>query len=118
GGRGARVGAGRGMCDVRSGVTTSDKLVAVNTWQQAGETVMMVCDGINDVPVLAGADLSLAVNEASDLARTNADTLLTNGQLEVLLQSLDTGRKTRRIITQNHAWAIGYNLLALPAAAS
>lgn len=115
---GPRVAAELGISDVRAGMTPSDKLAAVNTWQQAGEKVMMVGDGINDVPVLAGADLSLAVNEASDLAKTNADTLLTNGQLEVLLQSLDTGRKTRRIIAQNHAWAIGYNLLALPAAAS
>ena len=115
---GPRVAAELGISDVRAGMTPSDKLAAVNTWQQAGEKVMMVGDGINDVPVLAGADLSLAVNEASDLAKTNADTLLTNGQLEVLLQSLDTGRKTRRIIAQNHAWAIGYNLLALPAAAA
>ena len=115
---GPRVAAQLGISDVRAGMTPSDKLAAVNAWQQGGEKVMMVGDGINDVPVLAGADLSLAVNEASDLAKTNADTLLTNGQLEVLLQSLDTGRKTRRIIAQNHAWAIGYNLLALPAAAS
>src|SRR5690554_7718454 len=79
---------------------------------------MMVGDGINDVLVLAAADLSLAVSEASDLAKTNADTLLNNGQLEVILQMLDTGRKTRRIIAQNHAWAIGYNLTALHSAAA
>ena len=115
---GATVAAQLGIPDVRTGMTPSDKLAAVTAWQQAGEKVMMVGDGINDVPVLAGADLSLAVNEASDLAKTNADTLLTNGQLEVLLQSIDTGHKTRQIITQNHAWAIGYNILALPAAAA
>ena len=115
---GALVASQLGITDLRTGMTPSDKLAAVTAWQQAGEKVMMVGDGINDVPVLAGADLSLAVNEASDLAKTNADTLLTNGQLEVLLQSIDTGHKTRRIITQNHAWAIGYNILALPAAAS
>ena len=115
---GPRVAAELGISDVRAGMTPAGKLSAVNEWQQAGEKVMMVGDGINDVPVLAGADLSLAVNEASDLAKSNADTLLTSGQLEVLLQSLDTGRKTRRIIAQNHAWAIGYNLLALPAAAA
>ncbi|MCD8521376.1 MAG: cadmium-translocating P-type ATPase [Saccharospirillaceae bacterium] len=115
---GPLVAAQLGIRDVRSGMTPSDKLAAVQRWQNAGEKIMMVGDGINDVPVLAGADLSLAVNEASDLAKTNADTLLTNGQLEVLLQSLDTGVKTRRIITQNHIWAIGYNVLALPAAAA
>src|SRR5690554_7162103 len=72
------------------------KLATVQAWQEAAEKVMMVGDGINDVLVLAAADLSLAVSEASDLAKTNADTLLNNGQLEVILQMLDTGRKTRR----------------------
>lgn len=106
------------IADVQTGMTPEDKLACVTQWQQQGDIVMMVGDGINDVPVLAGANLSLAVNEASDLAKTNADTLLTNGQLEVMLHALDTGRKTRRIITQNHAWAIGYNIIALPAAAA
>lgn len=115
---GQHVATQLGIHDLHTGMTPAGKLAAVHQWQQQGEKVLMVGDGINDVPVLAGADLSLAVNEASDLAKTNADTLLTNGQLDVLLQSLDTGRKTRRIIAQNHAWAIGYNLLALPAAAA
>lgn len=99
-------------------MTPADKLATVQAWQQTGEKVLMVGDGINDVPVLAGADLSLAVNEASDLAKTNADSLLTNGQIDTLLFALTKGRDTRRIIMQNHAWAIGYNLLALPAAAA
>src|SRR5690606_28628048 len=115
---GPRVAAELGISDVRAGMTPSDKLAAVNTWQQAGEKVMMVGDGINDVPVLAGGELSLVVEGGIDLAKTNAGTLLANSQLGAFVQSLDTGRKTRRIITQNHAWAIGYNLLALPAAAS
>ena len=79
---------------------------------------MMVGDGINDVPVLAGADVSLAVNEASDLAKTNADMLLTNGRLEALISSLDVAQRTRHIIRQNIAWALLYNLIALPLAAA
>lgn len=115
---GPKVAAELGIDDVRIGMTPEGKLATVQAWQKNGEKILMVGDGINDVPVLAGADLSLAVNEASDLAKTNADSLLTNGQLETLLFALDKGKATRRIITQNHAWAIGYNLLALPAAAA
>lgn len=114
---GPAIAAELGIEDVRIGMTPANKLATVQGWQQAGEKVLMVGDGINDVPVLAGADLSLAVSEASDLAKTNADSLLTNGQLETLLFALDKGKTTRRIIAQNHAWAIGYNILALPAAA-
>lgn len=115
---GPKVAQQLGIKDVRIGMTPEGKLATVQAWQKNGEKVLMVGDGINDVPVLAGADLSLAVNEASDLAKTNADSLLTNGQLETLLFALDKGKATRRNIAQNHAWAIGYNLLALPAAAA
>lgn len=107
-----------GIEDVRTGMSPEAKLATVQAWQQSGDKVLMLGDGINDLPVLAGADLSLAVNEASDLAKTHADTLLNNGQLETVLAMLATGRKTRRIIWQNHAWAIGYNLIALPVAAA
>lgn len=104
--------------NVQYGMTPEQKLQTVAQWQASGETVMMVGDGINDVPVLAAANLSLAVNEASDLAKTNADTLLTSGNLGTLINAIDVGKKTRRVIKQNHAWAIGYNLLALPAASA
>ncbi|WP_420093152.1 heavy metal translocating P-type ATPase [Bacterioplanes sanyensis] len=107
-----------GIDDVRIGQSPEDKLTSVRAWQQQGERVLMVGDGINDVPVLAGADLSLAVNEASDLAKTNADCILTNGHLDVILQALNRAQKTRSIIRQNIGWALGYNLVALPVAAA
>ena len=112
------IAASLGIDDVRSGVSPAEKLEAVRHWQQQGERVMMVGDGINDVPVLAGADVSLAVNEASDLAKTNADMLLTNGRLEALISSLDVAQRTRHIIRQNIGWALLYNLIALPLAAA
>ena len=107
-----------GITDLQTGVSPEQKLAAVRAWQQAGERVMMVGDGINDVPVLAGADIALAVNEATDLAKTNADVMLTNGRLETLLTALDGATKTRRIIAQNIGWALLYNLIALPVAAA
>lgn len=115
---GPRLAAQLGIDDLRCGVSPEQKLQAVRDWQAAGEVVLMVGDGINDVPVLAGADIALAVNEASDLAKTNADAMLTNGRLETLLTALDGAAKTRRVIIQNIAWALLYNLIALPVAAA
>ena len=106
-----------GIDELQFGVSPEQKLAAVKQWQANGERILMAGDGINDVPVLAGADISLAVNEATDLAKTNADTILTNGRLEVLLTAIDGSAATHRIIRQNIAWALLYNLLALPLAA-
>jgi P-type Cu2+ transporter len=104
--------------EVHYGLTPEQKLQQVRQWQQQGEAVLMVGDGINDVPVLAGADLAIAVSDATDLAKTNADALLTSGHLTALLVALDGARKTRRIIIQNISWALIYNLIALPVAAA
>jgi Cu2+-exporting ATPase len=76
-----------------------------------------VGDGINDGPVLAGAYVSIAVNNATDLSKTQADAILLNDNLATLLQAISTARKTHRIIKQNLAWALVYNLVALPVAA-
>lgn len=115
---GPRLAAQLGIEDLQTGVSPEQKLAAVRGWQGNGEIVMMVGDGINDVPVLAGADIALAVNEASDLAKTNADAMLTNGRLETLLSALDGAAKTRTIIIENISWALLYNLIALPVAAA
>ena len=117
-GSGQRVATELNISDVHAGVSPEQKLQIVSQWQQQGERILMAGDGINDVPVLAGADISLAVNEATDLAKTNADTILTNGRLEVVLAALDGARATRRNIRQNIGWALGYNLVALPIAAA
>ena len=95
-----------------------DKLAHVRALQEEGARVMMVGDGINDIPVLAAADLSIAMNTASDLARTHADALLLSGDLQQLTESLDKATDTRRIIRQNMGWSLGYNLSVLPLAAT
>ncbi|OED40817.1 carbonate dehydratase [Endozoicomonas sp. (ex Bugula neritina AB1)] len=92
------------------------KLNFIQHCQQQGETVMMLGDGINDVPVLAGADISLAMGNSSDLARTSADAVLISSNLKRLPDALHLAKKTRRIIHQNLGWALGYNLIALPLA--
>ncbi|HEY5644844.1 MAG TPA: HAD-IC family P-type ATPase, partial [Pseudomonadales bacterium] len=97
--------------------TPEAKLTAIRNDQTAGRTVLMLGDGINDVPVLAGADLSAAVVEASDMVKSNADILLLSRRLTPLVDLFRVADATRRITYQNLLWAALYNLTAIPIAA-
>lgn len=94
-----------------------DKLSRLRALQASGGVVAMLGDGINDAPVLAGADVSLAMADGAPLAHRSADLVLTSPKLMRLPDAIVLARKTRRIIRQNLLWALGYNLLALPLAA-
>jgi Cu2+-exporting ATPase len=85
--------------------------------QQQGAIVVMVGDGINDAPVLAGADLSIVMRTAAHISQASADILLLPNNLGALTGGILLARKTRNIIKQNLSWAVSYNLVALPAAA-
>lgn len=98
--------------------TPGDKLSHLSARQTAGDKVLMIGDGINDVPVLAGADVSVAMASASDLAQTRADAVLLNNQLAVLADALGVSRRTKAVIQQNLRFSLMYNLLALPLAAA
>jgi Cu2+-exporting ATPase len=98
--------------------TPEDKLEIIKTAQERGERVVMIGDGINDAPVLAGADASIAPAHGALLAQTNADVILLGNSLAPLTTAVEMSRKTMRIVRQNLAWAIVYNSLALPLAAA
>jgi Cu2+-exporting ATPase len=103
--------------EFRARQTPEDKLEAIRREQSAGRRVLMLGDGINDIPVLAGADVSAAVVEASDLVKSRADVLLLNRRLYPLVDLIHIGGMTRRVIRQNLFWAALYNLIAIPIAA-
>lgn len=100
-----------------AGVSPEGKLARLRELQAAGETVLMVGDGINDVPVLAGADVAIAMNGATDLARTRADAVLLSPRLMRIFDAIEISRATRRIMRQNMIWSVCYNFSALPLAA-
>ncbi len=85
--------------------------------QNNTQSILMIGDGVNDAPTLAAADVSLTFSEATDLAKSNCDFILLGNGYKKLAKAFYLMRKTRRIILQNLAWAIGYNLVAVPAAA-
>lgn len=113
----AAVAASLGIAQWRGNNTPEDKLAYIRAQQERGEVVLMVGDGINDVPVLSGADISVAMAEASDFTRQASDAVLLSGNLNTLLAAIILARRTGRVIRQNMAWALVYNLSALPLAA-
>lgn len=97
----------------RAAVSPDEKLQHIRGLQQSGHRVLVIGDGINDVPVLSGADISVAIGDASDLARVHADSILMDGDLSAVLAARTIALQTRRIIRQNLAWAACYNLLGI-----
>ncbi|MFV3092155.1 heavy metal translocating P-type ATPase, partial [Pseudomonas sp. GW6] len=106
-----------GIEDARGGLTPDAKLVVLKQLHSEGRRVLMLGDGVNDVPVLAAADISVAMGSASDLAKTSADAVLLSNRLSSLVDGLKLAKRTRRIIIENLAWATLYNGLVLPFAA-
>lgn len=114
----ATMAAALGIQNVAGGVTPERKLDYIECLQRAGRRVLMVGDGINDIPVLAAADVSVAMNNASHLAKTSADCILLAGRLERLPQLFESAGRTLRVIHQNLLWSLLYNALAIPLAAA
>jgi len=112
----AGVGSALGIADARGGLSPEGKHAALKALQDAGETVAMVGDGVNDAPVLAQAQVSVAMGGGADLARANADVVLLGNDLRALPEGLRQARRAVRIVRQNLVWAFAYNFLAIPLA--
>jgi Cu2+-exporting ATPase len=91
-------------------------LQAIQTLQQAGHKVAMVGDGLNDGPVLAGANVSFALGQALALTQSKADMVLMSGHLDLLVPIWLRSRQTLRVVRQNLAWSVAYNAACVPLA--
>jgi Cu2+-exporting ATPase len=107
-----------GVLSYQAGVMPEEKLAYIRQLQANNDTVLMLGDGINDVPVLAGADVSIAMGSASDFARTHADAILLNNDLTMLAKNIALAHRCKSIMRQNMAWALAYNFSVLPLAAA
>jgi Cu2+-exporting ATPase len=105
-----------GIADVHAGATPEAKLQALTDAQAAGRRVAMVGDGINDAPVLARADVSLAMGQGALVSRGQADAVITSNRLGDVVRARHSARRTVRIIRQNIAWAAAYNAVSIPLA--
>ena len=113
-----RVAGQLGIGQARSGMRPDDKLARVRELQAAGFCVAMIGDGVNDAPVLAGADVSIAMGQGAQLAHASADMVVLSERLMALPEGFRKARATRKVIKQNLAWAILYNFAAVPLAAA
>ena len=98
-------------------VLPHEKQSKVKEFQDKGEIVAMTGDGVNDAPALAQADVGIAIGSGTDVAAETADIILVNSDPKDVVQMIAFGKTTYRKMIQNLAWAVGYNIIAIPLAA-
>ncbi|KQP22789.1 cation-translocating P-type ATPase [Pseudorhodoferax sp. Leaf267] len=112
----ARAASVLGIAEARGGCSPQRKLQALRGLQQRGRHTAMVGDGLNDGPVLAGADVSFAFGQAVPLAQAQADFVVPGGALMAIADTFALARRTLAVVRQNLAWAAVYNAVSVPLA--
>jgi len=110
------VAAQLGIDQATGALTPEGKQARVQALQAQGALVAMVGDGVNDAPVLAQAQVSVAMGSGAVVSQSQSDLVLLAGGLDALLEALHTAQRTMRIVHENLAWAVVYNAVALPLA--
>jgi len=112
----ASIAATLGIDEFAGRQSPADKLAWLTSLRAGGARVVVVGDGVNDAPMLAGADVAVAVGAAADIAQASSDIVVTAG-LDALVEARTLAQQMLAILRQNRRWALGYNLAAIPLAA-
>ncbi len=105
-----------GIGEVHAGASPEEKLEAVRDAQARGEVVMMVGDGVNDAPVLARADVSLAMGQGALVSKAQADAVVISGRWHDIVRARRSARRAMQLVRQNMIWAAAYNASCIPLA--
>jgi Cu+-exporting ATPase len=114
---GRAVAAEAGIAEVHARMSPAAKVELLRRRQSEGHRVAFVGDGVNDAPVLAAADLGIALGSGTDVAQAAGNVLLVRSDFEGVPAALEVGRRTVAKVRQNLGWAIAYNAILLPVAA-
>ena len=104
------------LAEAQGGMSPEAKLARIGLEQRAGHCVGMVGDGLNDAPVIAQADVSFAFAQGAAITQSNADFILLSGKVGDVVIARATAQRAMRVLRQNIAWAIGYNVVCIPLA--
>ena len=105
-----------GIAEVHAEVLPGEKAGIISRYQDRGEIVAMVGDGINDAPALTQADVGIALGTGTDIAMESGDIVLVKGDLAGVVRTAILAEATFKKIKQNLFWAFIYNVVAIPLA--
>ena len=106
-----------GIDEVAAQVLPADKASAVARFQEGGQRVAMVGDGVNDAPALAQSDVGIAIGAGTDVAVESAGIVLVRDDPRDVVGAIELSRATHRKMVENLVWASAYNVVAIPVAA-
>lgn len=105
-----------GITDLTKSCSPEQKVASIQQAVQAGETVLMVGDGINDSPSFHAAHVSVALDSGTDLSKNQADVVLLHNDLTLLTELIHGAQLAQKVVRQNLGWSVGYNVIIIPLA--
>jgi Cu2+-exporting ATPase len=100
----------------RAAARPDAKIARLEELAAQGRKVVMIGDGLNDAPALRAAHVSISPADAADVSQTAADFIFQGAKLDPVVETVDVARQSQRLVFQNFALAIGYNMFAVPLA--